>query len=112
MLLLLFIFNIFLYKTEKYDKNLFFYIIPNALVILISIFLWEKYKVSYYISGTILYIKFNFIINGIFVLFSILLNKMLLDIKCILKKRNIIFKTINFKTKYKIMYSIFSVFVF
>lgn len=112
MLLQLIIFNLFLYKTEKYQKSFSLYVFSNVYAILMSLLLWENYEVTRFIPGTILYVKPGFIINGIFVLFSILLIKLILDIKYMLKKKEIILKNFQLKKKHKLLYIVFSIFTF
>ncbi len=112
MLLLLTAFNLFLYKTEKYNKTLSLYIFSNYFIVLLTIFLWESYEVSHFIPGTLLYIKPGFIINGIFALFSILLIKFIMDIKYFLIKNEIIVKNFKLKKAHKVLYILFSLFTF
>src|SRR5699024_7987937 len=102
----------YLYKTNNYEKSLSLYVFSNALIIFISLFLWSKYGLNDYILGTLLYIKPKFIINNVFVLFSILFVKMLLDVKEFLKKREVVIKTMNLNKKYTILLMVFSIFIF
>lgn len=112
MLLQLIIFNLFLYKTDKYKKSFDFYIFSNVSVVLMALLLWENYELTRFIPGTIFYVKPGFVINGIFVLFSILLMKLILDVKHILTKNEFIKKSFGLNKKHKIIYIVFSVFTF
>lgn len=112
MFLLLIIFNFFLYKTNKYEKSFSLYLFSNLYIVLISIFLWEKYNVAHYIPTTMIYIRQGFTINAIFTIFSLLLIKAFLDLKYVMLKNDVIARVIRITNSHKILYFVFSLFTF